>query len=342
MGEFTLAEIVERLGGRVAGDPGTRIRQVGTLEHGGEGQITFFANPRYKSKLAGTRAAAVVLAADAESGTTRPRIVCEAPYAYFARVSQLLNPVADLKPGVAPGAHVAPDAVVACSAQVDAGACIASGARIGENTWIGAGCSIGEAVTIGSACRLYPSATVYGGSMLGERVLLHSGVVIGADGFGIARDGGRWLKIPQIGRVRIGDDVEVGANTTIDRGAIDDTVIEEGVKLDNQIQIGHNVRVGAHTAMAGCVAVAGSAEIGRRCTIGAAAVILGHLRIVDDVNVSAGTVISRSILKPGTYTGMFPFDDNAAWARNTAWIRNLKALADRVRVLEKQLSKKRG
>jgi UDP-3-O-[3-hydroxymyristoyl] glucosamine N-acyltransferase len=172
-------------------------------------------------------------------------------------------------------------------------------------------------------------------------VILHSGVVIGADGFGIAQDAGRWVKIPQIGAVRIGDDVEIGANTTVDRGAIDDTIIEEGVKLDNQIQIGHNCRIGAHTAMAGCVAVAGSADIGRHCTVGAAAVILGHLHIVDHVNVSASTVISRSIRQPGTYTGMYPFDDNESWAKNTALVRHLADLADRVRALERK-EKKNG
>jgi UDP-3-O-[3-hydroxymyristoyl] glucosamine N-acyltransferase len=171
-------------------------------------------------------------------------------------------------------------------------------------------------------------------------VILHAGVVIGADGFGLAQEDGRWLKIPQIGSVVLGDDVEIGANSTVDRGAIDDTVIEEGVKLDNQIQIGHNCRVGAHTAMAGCVAVAGSAKIGRACTFGAGAIVLGHLSIADNVHVSAATVISRSIHKPGTYTGMFPFDDNASWAKNTALVRHLAELADRVKVLEKRLSEK--
>ena len=191
-------------------------------------------------------------------------------------------------------------------------------------------------MAIGDESCLYPRVVVYDGCRIGERAVVHSGVVIGADGFGLARDEGRWLKIPQIGGVRIGDDVEIGANTTIDRGTMDDTVIEDGVKLDNQIQIGHNCRVGAHTAMAGCVAVAGSADIGRECTIGAGALILGHLSICDHVDVSADTVISRSIRKPGTYTGMFPFDAHAAWARNTALIRHLAELAERVRTLERR------
>ncbi len=319
---FTLAEIASRFGGRVVGDPRVLIRQVGSLERAGEGEIAFLANPRYRARLAATRAAAVILGPDAESLTALPRIVCENPYAYFARVSQLLNPATVQAPGVHPSAVVAPSASL--------------GARVS----IGAGCVIGEGVEIGDDTCLYPRVVVYHGCRIGARAILHSGVVIGADGFGIAREAGRWLKIPQIGRVLIGDDVEIGANTTIDRGAIDDTVIGDGVKLDNQIQIGHNCRVGEHTAMAGCVAVAGSAEIGCRCTIGAGALILGHLSICDDVEVSAATVISRSIHRPGTYTGMYPFDDNESWARNTALVRHLAKLAARVRALEQSLPAK--
>jgi UDP-3-O-[3-hydroxymyristoyl] glucosamine N-acyltransferase len=260
----------------------------------------------------------VILSQDFEALTPLPRIVCDAPYLYFARVSQLFNPLTTQAPGVHPSAILGKEV------------------RLGEGVSIGAGCVIGDRASIGEGSCLYPRVVVYEGCSLGKRVIVHSGAVIGADGFGIARDAGGWVKIPQIGRVRIGDDVEVGANTTIDRGAIDDTLIEEGVKLDNQIQIGHNVRVGARTAMAGCVAVAGSADIGRDCTIGAASVFLGHLHIVDGVHVSAGTVISRSVRQPGTYTGMYPFDDNESWARNTALVRHLAELADRVRKLESE------
>jgi UDP-3-O-[3-hydroxymyristoyl] glucosamine N-acyltransferase len=220
-------------------------------------------------------------------------------------------------------------------------ACVAASARLGRRVSIGAGCVVGEEAAIGDDSCLYPGVVVYPGCELGARVIVHAGAVIGADGVGIARSEQGWIKIPQIGRVRIGDDVEIGANTTIDRGALDDTVIEDGVKLDNQIQIGHNVRVGAHTAMAGCVAVAGSADIGRHCTIGAAALILGHLKLVDGVHVSAGTVISRSILKPGTYTGMYPFDTNAAWARNTARVRHLAELDERLHAIERGARRKR-
>ncbi|HEX6320804.1 MAG TPA: UDP-3-O-(3-hydroxymyristoyl)glucosamine N-acyltransferase [Burkholderiales bacterium] len=320
-GALTLAEIAQRLGGRVAGDPATRVRQVGSLEHAQAGEISFLSSARFKARLAATRASAVILAPEFEALTPLPRIVCEAPYLYFARVSQLFNPLTTQAPGV----HVS--------------AILGEGVTLGERVSIGAGCVIGDGVAIGEDTCLYPRVVIYEKCALGKRVIVHSGAVIGADGFGIAREAGGWVKIPQIGRVRIGDDVEIGANTTIDRGAIDDTVIEDGVKLDNQIQIGHNVRVGARTAMAGCVAVAGSADIGRDCTVGAASVILGHLQLVDGVHVSAGTVISRSVRQPGTYTGLFPFDDNESWARNTALVRHLAELADRVRALEKEKKK---
>jgi UDP-3-O-[3-hydroxymyristoyl] glucosamine N-acyltransferase len=316
-GALTLAEIARRLGGRVAGDAGTRVQQVGSLEHAGAGEISFLSSARFKARLAATRASAVILAPEFEELTALPRIVCDAPYLYFARVSQLFNPLT----GQAPGVH--PSAV------------LGRGVQLGAGVSIGAGCVIGDGVSIGEGGCLYPRVVVYEKCSLGKRVIVHSGAVIGADGFGIARAPEGWVKIPQIGAVRIGDDVEIGANTTIDRGAIDDTVLEDGVKLDNQIQIGHNVRVGARTAMAGCVAVAGSADIGRDCTIGAAAVILGHLQLVDGVHVSAGTVISRSVRQPGTYTGMYPFDDNESWARNTALVRHLAELAERVRTLER-------
>jgi UDP-3-O-[3-hydroxymyristoyl] glucosamine N-acyltransferase len=308
-GPFTLGEIVSRLGGRVVGDAGLLIRQVGSLEHAAAGQITFLSDRKHAASLAATGAAAVIVAPENEKLTKLPRIVCDAPYAYFAKVSQLFNPT------VVQACGVHPSAVVAKSA------------KLGENVSIGAGCVVGDGVTIGDDTCLYPRVVIYPGCSLGKRVILHSGVVIGADGFGIAREEGRgegrWLKIPQIGAVRIGDDVEIGANTTVDRGALDDTVIEEGVKLDNQIQVGHNVRIGAHTAIAACTGIAGSADIGRHCTIGGAAMIHGHIKIADHVHVSAGTLISRSLPKPGTYTGIYPFDEHEAWKRGAARLRRL-------------------
>jgi UDP-3-O-[3-hydroxymyristoyl] glucosamine N-acyltransferase len=308
-GPFTLGQITSRLGGRVAGDPDTLIRQVGSLAQAGAGQITFFNAKRLGPKLGETRAAAVILAPESEKLTRLPRIVAENPYAYFARVSQLFNPSTTQALGVHPTAVVSKTV------------------SLGERVSIGAGCVIGDDVVIGDDSCLYPRVVIYPKCFLGKRVVVHAGVVIGADGFGITREEGRgeghWIKIPQIGGVRIGDDVEIGANTTIDRGTLDDTVIEEGVKLDNQVQVGHNVRIGAHSAVAGCVGIAGSAAIGRHCTIGGAAMIHGHITIVDRVHVSAGTLISRSLSKPGTYTGFYPFDEHEAWKRNAAQLRRL-------------------
>jgi UDP-3-O-[3-hydroxymyristoyl] glucosamine N-acyltransferase len=304
-GPLTLGQIVSRLGGRVVGDAQLPVSQVGSLENAGPGQISFLSNSKHGAKLAATRAAAVILAPENEKLTGLPRIVCEAPYAYFAKVSQLFNDTVRQAPGVHASAVVSPKA------------------RIGKNVSIGPGCVVGDDVTIGDDSCLYPRVVIYPGCRLGKRVVLHSGVVIGADGFGIAPEQGRWVKIPQIGAVRIGDDVEIGANTTVDRGALADTVIEEGVKLDNQIQVGHNVRIGAHTAIAACTGIAGSADIGSGCTIGGAAMIHGHIKIADGVHVSAGTLISRSLSKPGTYTGIYPFDEHEAWKRSAVRLRRL-------------------
>ena len=340
-GPLKLGEIASRLGGHLVGGAEALIEQVGSLEHAGARQIAFYSGPRYRAQLAATRAGAVIVPPAAAQQTRLPRIVSDNPYAYFARVSRLLNPGAVPAAGVHATAQVDPTAHVAASARVEAGAVVGARAELGERAWVGAGCYLGEGVSIGADTRLHPSVTVYSACRLGARVIVHAGAVIGADGFGMANEAGRWIKLPHVGRVLIGDDVEIGANTTIDRGTVDDTVIEEGVKLDNQIQIGHNCRIGAHTAMAGCVGVAGSAVIGRHCTVGGAAVILGHLSLCDGVHVSASTVISRSIRKPGTYTGMYPFADNASWARNTALVRHLAQLAERVGALEKPKRKKR-
>jgi UDP-3-O-[3-hydroxymyristoyl] glucosamine N-acyltransferase len=315
-GPLTLGEIASRLGGRVAGDAATVVSQVAPLQSAGQGQIAFLADPKYRSILAGSRAAAVILSPDHEAMTALPRIVTPKPYLYFARVSQLFNPRTVQPAGVHPAATVA------------------ASAKLGPRVSIGAGCVVGEGVTIGEDSCLYPRVVVYPGCTIGARTIVQSGAVIGGDGFGFAEDDGKWVKIPQIGSVRIGDDVEIGANTTIDRGTMSDTVIEDGVKLDNQIQVGHNVRIGAHTAVQGCAGIAGSTDIGKGCVIGAAAGILGHLKIADGVRISACTTISSSISEPGTYTGLYPFEDNRTWARNTAVIRRLSELWNRVRALE--------
>lgn len=338
---YSLADIVARFGGRVLGDAQTAVSQIATLEKAGQGQIAFLANAKYRKQLDDSNASAVILGeADAEL-TQRPRIVAANPYSYFAKLSAFLNPLREYAPGIhasaviEPGAHVSPDA------HIGANVWVGEGARIGSRCVVMAGCTVGEHVTLGEQVRLYPNASVYHGCVLGDHVIVHSGAVIGSDGFGIAMEAGRWLKIPQIGRVVIGDHVEIGANTTIDRGALDDTVIEEGVKLDNQIQIAHNVHIGAHTAIAGCVGIAGSARIGRYCRIGGGAIILGHLQVADEVEVSAGTVITKSIAKGG-YTGTYPFSDNHAWRRNAAQLRHLDEMAKRIKQLEQDIATLKG
>ncbi|MBI5429015.1 MAG: UDP-3-O-(3-hydroxymyristoyl)glucosamine N-acyltransferase [Nitrosomonadales bacterium] len=334
---YRLSEIAARLGGRVLGDAGVRISQVATLEAAQPDQISFLTNSKYRAQLADTRAGALILAeADADvSGL--PRIVSDNPYAYFARVSALLNPLPEVKPGIHPGAVIGAGASIDATASIAATAVIGDGAKIGAHSVIGEGCCIGANTVIGSHARLYPRVVVYHGCVIGDNLIAHSGAVIGSDGFGIAMDAGRWIKIPQIGRVVIGNDVEIGANTTIDRGALSDTVIEDGVKMDNQIQIAHNVHIGAHTAIAGCVGIAGSTTIGKYCRIGGSAGILGHLQIADHVEIAAFTLIGKSIREAGSYAGIFPFSRAEDWRKNSVHLRHLDELAGRVKALEKQL-----
>lgn len=340
---LTLASIVDRLGGELLGDGGIEVRQVATLDRASPDTITFLANERYLSRLKTTRAGAVIVGRQLRDAVDVPRIIADNPYSYFARVSALLNPADDVQPGRHPSAVIDGSATVANDVQIGPCVVVEAGAVIGAGTQIGAGSYVGHGCRIGEGCRLYPKVTVYKGCFIGSRVILHAGAVIGADGFGIAMDEGRWVKVPQIGGVRIGDDVEIGANTTIDRGAIEDTVVEEGVKLDNQIQIAHNVHIGAHTAIAACVGIAGSSRVGRYCRIGGASGIAGHLSIADHVEISAHTLVTKSISEPGTYTGAYPFEANRDWRRNAASLRNLGDLTERIRALEKALElRKKG
>ena len=334
---YQLKEIVARFGGRVLGDSDVLISQIATLDSAKADQIAFLANSKYRSQLESTKAGAIIVgAADAEL-TPIPRIVCDNPYAYFAKLSAFLNQPPAAIAGIHPSAVIGEGANVSSSAQIDAHVVIGAGAQIGARSVIMSGCHIGEGAIIGENARLYPRVVVYHGCIIGDNLIAHSGVVIGADGFGIAMEGGRWLKIPQIGRVVIGDDVEIGANTTIDRGALDDTVIEDDVKLDNQIQIAHNVRIGAHTAIAGCVGIAGSTTIGRYCRIGGSAGILGHLQIADYVDVSSFTLVGKSIRERGSYCGIFPFSTTQNWRKNAAQLRHLDELADRIKQLEQKI-----
>jgi UDP-3-O-[3-hydroxymyristoyl] glucosamine N-acyltransferase len=327
---MTLGELAVRFGCELAGDPGIEVDSVGTLQNAGPRAITFLANPKYRRQLAGTHAAAVVLDARTAESCPVPALVAANPYATYARIAALLHPESRWPEGVETGAHVAERAEIAATASIAAGVVIESEVRVGERARIGPGCVLMQGSRIGDDARLSANVTICRGVSIGARVLIHPGAVIGADGFGLAPERGAWVKVPQLGGVRIGDDVEIGANTTIDRGAIEDTVIEEGVKLDNQIQIGHNVRIGAHTAIAGCTGISGSTVIGRRCMIGGMVGIAGHLSVCDDVMVTGLTLVSRSIRKPGVYSGGLPLDEARRWRRNAVRFRHLDELAKQV------------
>jgi UDP-3-O-[3-hydroxymyristoyl] glucosamine N-acyltransferase len=339
---YRLADIVARFGGQVEGDADTQVRQIGTLEKATAGQIAFLANAKYRNQLVGSKASAVILSRADADATALPRIVCDNPYSYFAKLSAYLNPLPACIPGIHPSAVIGRNTHISAQAHIGPQVTVADGATIGAGTVVMAGCSIGEGATLGENTRLYPRVTVYQECVIGSHVIVHSGAVIGADGFGIAWEAGRWLKIPQIGRVIIGDHVEIGANTTIDRGALDDTVIEEGVKMDNQIQVAHNVRIGAHTAIAGCVGIAGSATIGKYCRIGGSAGILGHLQIADHVEVASFTLIGKSITESGSYAGIYPFSKNDEWRNNAVHLRHLGELVKRVKALEKEIESLKG
>jgi UDP-3-O-[3-hydroxymyristoyl] glucosamine N-acyltransferase len=340
-----LAAIFESLAGefnaRLLGNPELLIQSLSPLETATPNDLTFLSHPKYISKLAQSKAGCVVVGVVAEQAAIERGacIVVDDPYYYFARITQLwkrhhtvaVSPVIHSSAFIDPLALVAPTASVAAFACIAAGAVVAAGAHIGEH------CVLGINSAVGAGSRLSARVTLAAGCSIGKRCIVHSGAVIGADGFGFAPHDGRWEKIEQLGYVQIGNDVEIGANTCVDRGALQDTVIEDGVKLDNLIQIGHNVRIGAHSALAGCVGVAGSANIGANCTIGGGAVVLGHLTLADHVHISAASVVTRSILKPGNYTGLFPIDDNNVWEKNAATLKQLHTLRDRLKLVEKQL-----
>jgi UDP-3-O-[3-hydroxymyristoyl] glucosamine N-acyltransferase len=334
---YSLREIAAQLGGEVLGDGDVVVSRMASLASAGAGDLSFLSDEKYRPLLAATGATAVVVGEAGRQLTTLPRIVTSNPYAYFARVSTLLNPEDAVEPGIHASAVIHPTARIADSAAISAYCHIGRDVFVGTGVIIGPGCVIGDGVVIGEGSRLHANVTIYYGCELGKNCVLSSGVVIGADGFGYAEENGRWVKIPQVGRVVLGDAVEVGANTTIDRGALDDTVIEEGVKLDNLIQIGHNCRIGAHTVIAGCVGIAGSARIGRHCRVGGAAMILGHLEVADHVTISPGSMITRSLGKADTYTALMPFQSHAKWLKTAAQIRHLDDMAARIVRLEQEL-----
>ncbi len=296
---------------------------MGTLSGATGSAISFLANPAYRHHLAATRAGAVILEERFRSECPVAVLIADNPYSVFARVAQYLHPPPAIEPGIHPHASVADDARVAESAQVGARAVVGSGAILGDSVVVGPGSVVGPRATVGEATRLAPGAILMDGVRIGKRCLLHSGVVVGSDGFGFARDAAAWVKVPQLGGVVIGDDVEIGANTTIDRGTVENTVIEDGVKLDNQVQIAHNVRIGAHTVMSAFSGVAGSTRVGARCLFGGAVVAVGHLEICDDAVFTFRTSVLQSVTKPGTYSGALSADEAGRWRRNAARFRVL-------------------
>lgn len=333
--ELSLADIAARLGGDVLGDAQTRIRQVATLASAGEGEIGFLANLKYRGQLQTTRATAVIVSPDFADAVSLPRIVCRNPYAYYARLAGLLNPRPVTMPGIHPSAVCA--SPVPASAYIGPNVCIGQWVTLEEGVVIHAGCVLGDGVRISAGTVLYPNVSIYAGCEIGQGCIIHSGVVIGADGFGFAPDQGQWVKIPQIGRVVIGNDVEIGASTTIDRGALDDTTIGDGCKIDNQIQIGHNCVIGKHCVVAACAAIAGSVTLQDNVTIGGAAMIAGHVTISSGAVISGGSLVMKNITKPGQYTSVFPLEEHSHWLHNAAQIRHLAKLAERVSELEKKL-----
>ena len=338
--QHTVAELAERFGLAFRGDGQRVIDGVGTLAGAGPSQLSFLSNSKYSAQLSGTRAGVVVLREENAGDCPTAALVAKDPYVAYARIAALFERLPACPAGihasavVSPAARIAPTASIGPCCVVEEDAVIEDGAVLGPHCMVGAGC------TVGAQSRLVARVTLVTRVTLGKRVLVHPGAVIGSDGFGLAfdrsaSDHGSWIKLPQLGGVRIGDDCEIGANTTIDRGALEDTVLEEDVRLDNQIQIAHNVYVGAHTAMAGCAAVAGSAKIGRYCMIGGNAGVLGHLELADRVTITAKSLVTHSIREPGEYSSGVPLQENRLWRRNAARFKHLDEYVRRLSALEK-------
>ena len=333
---LTLGELAGQIRGELQkGDPDCRISAVATLQHAGAGDISFLANPGYKKYLQDTRASAVILGREDAADCPAAAIVSSNPYASYARAAALIAPAARARSGVHPAAVVDDDCEVHDTAWIGPHCIVEKGAVIHAGVQLAGGCFVGTGCVIGADSKLSANVVVCHGVTIGERVNILPGAVIGSDGFGLANEDGRWLNVPQLGSVRVGDDVEIGANTTIDRGALDDTVLEEGVRLDNQIQVAHNVHIGAHTAIAGCVGISGSAKIGKYCMIGGGAGIVGHLEITDHVIITGMTMVTKSITKPGVYSSGVPAQENDAWNRTYARMRQLDRLARKVNALER-------
>ncbi|MCB1786509.1 MAG: UDP-3-O-(3-hydroxymyristoyl)glucosamine N-acyltransferase [Gammaproteobacteria bacterium] len=335
---FTLGHLAEVARAQLRGDPQIVIEAVSTLQDARPGSISFLANRRYRSYLKDTHASAVILEEQDAADCPVACLVTDNPYLAHARVMQALHPDPAVEPGVHPTAIVEPGATVADTAQIGSNCYVGRGVTIEDAVVIGPGCVVLENAHVGANSRLVASVTLCPETRLGRRCLIHPGVVIGGDGFGLANDQGAWQKVPQIGRAVLGDDVEVGSCSSIDRGAIGDTLIHDGVKIDSQVHIAHNVEIGEHTAIAGCAAVAGSTRVGAYCTIAGGAGITGHVELTDRVHVSGVTSVTRWITKPGVYTSTVPAMEHSIWMKNFARLRQLDDMARRIKQLEQQLA----
>ncbi|WOT04233.1 UDP-3-O-(3-hydroxymyristoyl)glucosamine N-acyltransferase [Shewanella youngdeokensis] len=335
MTSYTLKVLAEHLKADVQGDDSVEITAVGTLNSASPGQITFLANSKYRSQLESTMASAVLMTPADSEGFSGNAIVLKDPYVGFARIAQLLDTTPAAAMAIHPSAQIASSAMLGEGVAIGANAVISDNVIIGNNVQIGAGCVVGQDSVIGSNCLLWANVTLYHNVHMGQDCIIHSGAILGSDGFGYANERGQWIKIPQTGGVRIGDRVEIGAGTTIDRGAIDHTEIHDGVILDNQVQIAHNVVVGVNTAIAGCSVVAGSVTIGQHCIIGGNSAISGHLNICDGVHITGSTNITSEVREPGVYSSATVAMDNKVWRKNTVRFRQLDSLFQRVKTLEK-------
>lgn len=333
--KLSLAELSVRFGCELKGDPDIEVSRVGSLESATTGCLSFLANAAYRDLLPTTGASAVVLKEDDSSACITNALIADNPYAVYAGIAQLLYPAPAVRPGIHPSAIVEPNADIPRSCEIGAGAVVGAGVRLGEGVAVGPNCVLADGVQVGDDTRLIAAVTVYPDVLIGQRCLVHAGTTIGADGFGMAPGPDGWIKVPQVGRVRIGDDVEIGANCCIDCGAIEDTVIGNDVKLDNLVQIAHNVIIGDHTAIAGQSGVAGSARIGARCMIGGSVAVSGHLEIVDDVNIMGRGSVSRSISEAGTYSSAWPVEEAGRWRRTVARVKRLDSMAAQFKRLEK-------
>lgn len=332
-----LKDLAAQLGVEYTGDGDCEINAVATLRNAIDGEISFLANPKYKDQVEGCRASALIVRKELSKSLDKPCLISDNPYLIYAKATQILYPKLNVSSGISKNAYIAQGVIIGKDCVISANASIEPNCVIGDRVSIGAGVVLCSGSIIGDGAIIYPNATVYKDCRVGKNCIIHSGAVIGADGFGFANDGGQWIKIEQVGKVIIGDNVEVGANTTIDRGAIEDTIIRDGVKLDNQIQVAHNVYIGENTAIAGGTAIAGSSKIGKNCTIAGMVGVTGHITICDNVHVTAKSLVTKSINEPGAYSSSFAADKDRKWKKKLARINLLDGLFKRVKKLEQQL-----